>query len=139
MAALQQLLAALRQACGWQAHRVHLLGFSQVDFWPGVVGVAVLARLRPMVLKDPAHEAPLALVCLHMQGGTVALELARQQQAAGQPLGSCVAISAALLPEQLPLPAGGAGAKPGSGTPVLLTHGSKDNGALAAVGCLLRW
>ncbi|PSC68906.1 malonate-ligase [Micractinium conductrix] len=63
VAALQQLLAALHDRCGYPPRCVHLLGFSQ--------------------------------------GGTVALELARQQQAAGQPLGSCVAVSAALLPEQL--------------------------------------
>lgn len=67
------------------------------------------------------------------QGGTVALELARQQAAAGSPLRSCVTISASLLPEQLlaeqPAKAatGGGGSKQG-GTPVLMTHGSRDNG-----------
>jgi hypothetical protein len=30
VAALQALLCMLSQACGWRAHRVHLLGFSQV-------------------------------------------------------------------------------------------------------------
>lgn len=30
MAALQELLAALRSGCGWEPHRIHLLGFSQV-------------------------------------------------------------------------------------------------------------
>lgn len=94
VAALQALLASLRRACGYEAHKVHLLGFSQ--------------------------------------GGTVALELARQQQAAGQPLGSCVAVSAALLPEQL-AQGGGAGGErrsPGGGhaTDVLITHGSADKG-----------
>lgn len=64
----------------------------------------------------------------------MALELARQQQACGQPLGSCVAISAALLPEQLAelwqqqqqttrSEADGAG-----GTPVLITRGTLDKG-----------
>lgn len=65
------------------------------------------------------------------QGGTVALELARQQQAAGQPLRSCVAISAALLPEQLAgqlLKGGDGGGKQQGGTAVLITHGSRDNG-----------
>ena len=53
---------------------------------------------------SPSHyklSAPTAAALTSPQGGTVALELARQQQAAGQPLGSCVAVSAALLPEQL--------------------------------------
>jgi hypothetical protein len=66
------------------------------------------------------------------QGGTVALELARRQQAAGQPLGSCVAVAAGLLPEQLAQDAAQgpaeAGSGRGSGTPVLLTHGSADEG-----------
>ena len=66
-----------------------------------------------------------------MQGGTVALELARQQQASEQPVASCVAVSAALLSEQLAAeqgqPVGGSKAS-GSGTPVLLTHGSADKG-----------
>ncbi|KAI3429303.1 hypothetical protein D9Q98_005398 [Chlorella vulgaris] len=91
VSALQQLLGQLRQRCGWQAHRVHVIGFSQ--------------------------------------GGTVALELARQQHSLGQPLGSCVAVSAALLPEQLA--AGLSGSKEvaagqGSSTPVLITHGDAD-------------
>ena len=73
--------------------------------------------------------------CAALQGGTVALELARQQQAAGQPLGSCVAVSAALLPEQLALQqqqqqrSPGPNPRPDSAcTPVLLTHGSADTG-----------
>jgi hypothetical protein len=68
----------------------------------------------------------------------VALELARQQQAAGQPLGSCVAVSAALLPEQLAAqrlqqPAAGPATSrtDGGTTPVLITHGSADKGELA--------
>lgn len=61
----------------------------------------------------------------------MALELARQQAAAGQLLRSCVAISAALLPEQLagqPPKGGDRGAKQQGGTAVLITHGSRDNG-----------
>lgn len=61
----------------------------------------------------------------------MALELARQQHAAGQPLRSCVAISAALLPEQLAAEQqvkGGGGAGKQGGTALLITHGSRDNG-----------
>ncbi|KAL4430866.1 hypothetical protein ABPG75_006122 [Micractinium tetrahymenae] len=85
--------------------------------------------------------------CVHLlgfsQGGTVALELARQQQACGQPVGSCIAVSAAVLPEQLvelrqqqrrqaqqqqhgQQQSAGDGAGGGGGTPVLITRGTLD-------------
>ena len=66
-----------------------------------------------------------------MQGGTVVLELARQQHGAEKPLRSCVAISASLLPEQLAAEhqvKGGGGDSKQSSTTVLITHGSRDNG-----------
>ncbi len=33
---LQQLLVKLEEQCGWERHRVHLLGFSQVGRRAGV-------------------------------------------------------------------------------------------------------
>ena len=137
VAALQRLVAELQRACGWKAHSIHLMGFSQVQCWqqpsrqPESVGC----------LPDPGcvcccEGFPDISHCLpSLQGGTVALGLARQQQAAGQPLGSCVAVSAALLPEQVAQglgagsksSSGGANAA-GGGTPILITHGTADKG-----------
>lgn len=83
------------------------------------------------------------------QGGTVALELARQQAAAGQPLGSCVAVSAALLEEQLAELQGQQGQTAGGGaagpqqqqttTRVLITRGSADKGEGWGAHAAGRW
>ena len=42
-------------------------------------------------------------------------------------LGSCVAVSAAILPETIEALAGSTAAAPGKGTPVLITRGDADS------------
>jgi hypothetical protein len=165
VAALQQLLVVLRQQCGWRPHRVHLLGFSQATSRLPACLPACLPAGAPHSVAASACRAwqldqkvgpqslnqcwcgkeSLAGTLLWrfqpptnisaLQGGTVALQLARQQQAAGKLLGSCVAVSASLLPEQLAAqrqqqPAAGpaTSSRDGGTTPVLITHGSADKG-----------
>ncbi len=131
---IQQLTALIDVVyeAGWPYHRIHMFGYGQVGVYVGMLmsvynacaNLNGIQHILWQVLVTQCSNTPLLHSSPYTQGGTAALHAAHALATRGHPIGSCVAVCAAMLPEyatpsnaQVPQPT----------TQVLLMHGVHDD------------